>query len=71
MTHPSNGVTLWFPQPGEAIVKAYGDFDGHALRRYLDDAYRVVTGVTGKHPAAHFTYCDAVIEVRVAQEPDQ
>ena len=70
MTHPANGVTLWFPQPGEAVVKAYGDFNGWALRRYLDDAYRVVECVTGKHPAAHFTYCDGVIEVRVAEMPE-
>lgn len=65
MTHPANGVTLWLPQPGEAIVKAYGDFAGDAFRRYLDDAYRVVERDTGKRPAARFTYSDDVIEVRV------
>jgi len=65
-THPANGVTLWFPQPGEAVVRTYGDFDGWVLRRYLDDAYRVVERDTGKRPAARFTYCDGVIEVRVA-----
>jgi hypothetical protein len=65
VNHPANGVTLWFPQHGEAVVKAYGNFDGWALRRYLDDAYRVVERNTGKHPAARFTYSDGVIEVRV------
>jgi hypothetical protein len=71
MTHPANGVTLWFPEPGVAVVTAYGNFDGYDLRRYLDDAYRVVERDTGKRQAAHFTYSDGVIEVRVAQEPDQ
>jgi hypothetical protein len=67
-THPANGVTQWHPRPGEVIVKAYGDFAGQHLRLYLDDAYRVVTRDTGKHPAAHFTYSDGVIEVRVTAE---
>ena len=67
MSHPANGVTQWHPRPGEVIVKAYGNFDGPALRLYLDDAYRVVERDTGKRPVAHFTYCDGVIEVRVAE----
>jgi hypothetical protein len=70
MTHPANGVTLWFPQPGEAVVKAYGDFAAWQFRFYLDDAYRVVERDTGKRPAAHFTYSDDVIEVRVAETLD-
>jgi hypothetical protein len=70
MSHPANGVTLWFPQRGEAVVKVYGNFDGWALRRYLDDAYRVVERDTGKRPAAHFTYCDGVMEFRVAEMPE-
>ena len=65
--HPKDGVVLGFPAPGEAYVRAYGNFDGWALRRYLDDAYRVVERDTGKTPAAHFTYSDGVIEVRVAE----
>ena len=69
-THPANGVTLWFPQSGEGVVRAYGEFNSWALRLYLDDAYRVVERETGKRPAARFTYCDGVIELRVAPEPD-
>jgi hypothetical protein len=69
-THPANGVTLWFPQPGEAVVRAYGDFAAQHLRLYLDDAYRVVERDTGKRPAAHFTYCDGVMEFRVTETPE-
>lgn len=65
MTHPANGVTLQFPRAGGAVVKAYGNFAADAFRRFLDDAYRVVERDTGKRPAAHFTYSDDVIEVRV------
>lgn len=69
-THPENGVTLWFPRPGEAVVRAYGDFTADAFRLYLDDAYRLVERETGKPPAAHFTYRDGVIEIRVAETPE-
>lgn len=68
--HPANGVTLWFPRPVEAVVRTYGNFDGWQFRFYLDDAYRVVERETGKRPAAHFTYCDGVIEVRVTETPE-
>ena len=64
--HPANGVTLSFPQRGEAIVTAYGDFPGAGFARLLGDAYRVVERDTGKHPAGHLTLRDGAIEVRVA-----
>jgi len=51
-------------------VRAYGDFLAWQFRFYLDDAYRVVERDTGKRPAAHFTYCDGVIEVRVTETPE-
>lgn len=71
MTHPANGVTLWFPQAGEAIVTAYGNFGGQDFARLLGDAHRVVERDTGKWPAGRLTLRPGVIEVRVAQEPDQ
>lgn len=66
MDHPEDGVTLGFPRAGEAVVKAYGNFDGWALRRYLDDAYRIVERDTGTIPAARFTYSNGVIEITIA-----
>jgi hypothetical protein len=51
-------------------VRAYGDFTADAFRLYLEDAYRLVGRETGKRPAAHFTYSDDVIEVRVAETLD-
>ena len=65
MTHPANGVTLGFPQPGEALVTAYGEFSGSGFARLLGDAYRVVERVTGNRPAAWLTFRDGVIGVHV------
>ena len=68
MNHPANGVTLGFPQTGEALVTAYGDFVADALRLYLNDAFRVIERDTGKRPAAHLTLRDdGAIEVRFAE----
>lgn len=64
--HPSNGVTLWFPQPGEAIVTASGDFDSAGFARLLGDAFRVVERDAGKSPEARLTLRDGAIEVHFA-----
>jgi hypothetical protein len=67
-THPANGITLGFPQPGEAVVTTYGNFDSEGFARLLADAFRVVERDTGKHPAGCLTLRDGVIEVRVTPE---
>jgi hypothetical protein len=68
--HPANGLTQWFPQPGEAIVTAYGDVGTSQLAHYLDEAFRIVERNTGKRPDGGFLMLrDGVIQVRVTETP--
>ena len=69
-SHPVNGLGLSFPRPGEALVTAYGNFDGADLTRLLGDARRVVERATGKRPdGGCLTFRDDALEILISGTP--